>query len=119
MVECWGPSSNGGALSHCQLWIIARCPRSKRSSGKGRERGYPVERYISVSTLKLGFGLLAVGSPQGACFALSAARRSARLAAVGAAPPAAAIAAAMLGSSFSGELGARILAFLSAAAAAC
>jgi len=32
-----GCRGNGGALSHCQLWIIARCRRSNRSSGKGHE----------------------------------------------------------------------------------
>src|SRR6266496_2648658 len=34
-----GSRSNSGALCHCRLWIIARCRRGKRSSGKGHERG--------------------------------------------------------------------------------
>jgi len=47
-----GSRSNGGALSHCQLWIIARCRRSKRSSGKGHERG--ISRLLAQATSEPG-----------------------------------------------------------------
>src|SRR6266567_7536135 len=47
-----GSRSNGGALSHCQLGIIARCRRSKRSSGKGHERG--ISRLLAQATSEPG-----------------------------------------------------------------